>query len=94
MAPGLTYSRTVAEGLPQGSFGSNARTCQLAESSGDLFFDHPEERPAPNDFASLEEVEQRLRLYEELSNWEPRQFEWKFNRKNLKMLAVPLRSYS
>ena len=34
----------------------------------------------PNDFASLEEVEQRLRLYEELSNREPRPFEWKFDR--------------
>ena len=29
----------------------------------------------PNDFASLEEVEQRLRLYEELSNREPRPFQ-------------------
>jgi hypothetical protein len=34
----------------------------------------------PNDFASLEEVEQRLRLYEALSNREPRPFEWKFDR--------------
>jgi len=34
----------------------------------------------PNDFASLEEVEQRLRFYEELSNQEPRPFEWKFDR--------------
>ena len=34
----------------------------------------------PNDFASLEEVEQRLRLYEELSNREPSPFEWKFDR--------------
>jgi DDE superfamily endonuclease len=34
----------------------------------------------PNDFASLEEVEQRLRLYEELSNREPRPFNWKFDR--------------
>jgi DDE superfamily endonuclease len=34
----------------------------------------------PNDFANLEEVEQRLRLYEELSNREPRPFEWKFDR--------------
>jgi hypothetical protein len=34
----------------------------------------------PNDFASLEEVEQRLRLYEELSNREPRRFDWKFDR--------------
>jgi DDE superfamily endonuclease len=42
----------------------------------------------PNDFASLEEVEQRLRLYEELSNREPRPFEWKFDRAALlKFLA-------
>jgi hypothetical protein len=34
----------------------------------------------PNDFASLEEVEQRLHLYEELSNQEPRPFDWKFDR--------------
>jgi DDE superfamily endonuclease len=34
----------------------------------------------PNDFASLEEVEQRLRLYEELTNREPRPFDWKFDR--------------
>jgi hypothetical protein len=32
-----------------------------------------------NDFASLE-VEQRLRLHEELSNREPRPFDWKFDR--------------
>ena len=42
----------------------------------------------PNDFASLEEVEQRLRLYEELSNREPRPFEWMFDRAALhKFLA-------
>ena len=42
----------------------------------------------PNDFASLEEVEQRLRLYEELSNREPRPFEWTFDRAALhKFLA-------
>ena len=34
----------------------------------------------PNDFASLEEVEQRLRFYEELSNREPCPFDWKFDR--------------
>lgn len=37
----------------------------------------------PNDFAGLEEVEQRLRLYEELSNRQPRPFEWKFTRAKL-----------
>src|SRR5271156_4762888 len=31
-------------------------------------------------FASLEDVEQRLRLYEELSYREPRPFQWKFDR--------------
>jgi hypothetical protein len=42
----------------------------------------------PNDLASLEEVEQRLQLYEELSNPEPRPFEWKFDRAALlKFLA-------
>ena len=42
----------------------------------------------PNDFANLEEVEQRLRLYEALSNREPRPFEWKFDRASLlKFLA-------
>jgi hypothetical protein len=34
----------------------------------------------PNDFASLEEVEQRLLLYQELSNREPRPFDWRFDR--------------
>ena len=34
----------------------------------------------PNDFASLDEVEQRLLLYEELSNREPCPFDWKFDR--------------
>ena len=34
----------------------------------------------PNDIASLEEVEQRLHLYEELSNQEPHPFDWKFDR--------------
>ena len=34
----------------------------------------------PNDFASLDDVEQRLLLYEELSNREPRPFDWKFDR--------------
>ena len=37
----------------------------------------------PNDFASLEDVEQRLRLYEALSNRQPRPFEWKFTRAKL-----------
>ena len=37
----------------------------------------------PNDFASLAEVEQRLRWYEELTNKNPRPFQWKFNRAKL-----------
>jgi hypothetical protein len=44
----------------------------------------------PNDFASLEEVEQRLRLYEELSNREPRPFQWKFDRTALKTFLTKL----
>lgn len=37
----------------------------------------------PNEFASLDEVEGRLRLYEELTNGEPRPFQWKFDRAKL-----------
>jgi len=37
----------------------------------------------PNDFASLEEVAQRLRLYEAHSNQQPRPFAWKFTRAKL-----------
>jgi len=37
----------------------------------------------PNDFASLAEVEQRLRLYEQLSNQRPCPFNWKFDRAKL-----------
>jgi hypothetical protein len=44
----------------------------------------------PNDFASLEEVEQRLRLYEELSNQEPRPFQWKFDRAALRVFLAKL----
>jgi hypothetical protein len=44
----------------------------------------------PNDFASLEEVEQRLRLYEELTNREPRAFDWKFNRTALQTFLAKL----
>jgi hypothetical protein len=34
----------------------------------------------PNDFTDLAEVESRLRLYEELTNREPRPFDWRFDR--------------
>lgn len=44
----------------------------------------------PNDFASLEEVEQRLRLHEELTNREPRPFDWKFNRAALQAFLAKL----
>ena len=37
----------------------------------------------PNDFASLAEVEQRLHLYQELSNENPHPFAWKFDRAKL-----------
>jgi hypothetical protein len=37
----------------------------------------------PNDFASLDEVELRLRLYEELTNRNPRPFDWRFTRYDL-----------
>jgi hypothetical protein len=44
----------------------------------------------PNDFASLEEVEQRLRMYEELTNQEPRPFNWKFDRAELQAFLTKL----
>jgi DDE superfamily endonuclease len=37
----------------------------------------------PNDFVSLAEVEERLRLYEALSNRQPQPFQWKFDRQKL-----------
>jgi DDE superfamily endonuclease len=37
----------------------------------------------PNDFTSLAEVEQRLRLYEALTNRRPRPFDWRFDRRKL-----------
>ena len=37
----------------------------------------------PNEFASLRQIEARLRLYEELTNQEPRPFHWRFDRKQL-----------
>ena len=47
----------------------------------------------PNDFASLEDVEQRLRLYEALSNRQPRPFAWKFTRTKLTELLKRLEAY-
>ena len=38
----------------------------------------------PNDFVSLDEVAERLRLYEELCNQTPRPFDWKFDRRKLR----------
>jgi hypothetical protein len=37
----------------------------------------------PNDFTDLAQVEQRLRLYEELTNKKPTPFQWKFDRAKL-----------
>lgn len=37
----------------------------------------------PNDFASLDAVRLRLELYEELTNRDPKPFEWKFTRQDL-----------
>lgn len=37
----------------------------------------------PNEFASLQELETRLHLYEELTNQRPRPFNWKFDRTKL-----------
>jgi DDE superfamily endonuclease len=47
----------------------------------------------PNDFASLAEVEQRLRLYEELSNRTPHPFAWKFTRVKLGEFLQRLHSH-
>ena len=44
----------------------------------------------PNDFADLQEVEQRLRLYEELTNEKPRPFNWKFDRAKLTRFLIRL----
>jgi hypothetical protein len=44
----------------------------------------------PNDFDSLDEVKQRLLLYEELSNKEARPFNWKFDRVALQALLAKL----
>jgi hypothetical protein len=44
----------------------------------------------PNDFISLDEVAERLRLYEELSNQTPRPFAWKFDRRKLRELLYRL----
>jgi hypothetical protein len=44
----------------------------------------------PNDFANLAEVENRLALYEELTNQCPAPFNWKFNREKLAILLQKL----
>ena len=48
----------------------------------------------PNDFASLEDVEARLRLYEALSNQQPRPFAWKFTRDKLAKFLKRLEAHS
>jgi hypothetical protein len=47
----------------------------------------------PNDFASLTEVEQRLHLYEALSNRQPQPFAWKFTRAKLEALLDRLHTH-
>jgi hypothetical protein len=47
----------------------------------------------PNDFADLAAVEQRLRLYEELTNRSPRPFEWHFDRAKLKAFLKRLAAH-
>lgn len=47
----------------------------------------------PNDFASLEAVEQRLRLYEALSNQQPRPFAWQFTRAKLEEFLKRLEAH-
>ena len=48
----------------------------------------------PNDFASLEDVEARLRLYEALANQQPRPFAWKFTRDKLAKFLKRLEAHS
>lgn len=47
----------------------------------------------PNDFVSLEAVEQRLRLYEALSNQQPRPFAWQFTRAKLEAFLKRLEAH-
>jgi hypothetical protein len=44
----------------------------------------------PNEFASLDEVESRLRLYEELTNGDPHPFDWEFDREKLAAFLMRL----
>jgi hypothetical protein len=46
----------------------------------------------PNDFADLQEVETRLRLYEELTNSQPKPFDWRFTKYDLFALLQRLAS--
>jgi hypothetical protein len=48
----------------------------------------------PNDFSDLHEVETRLRLYEGLTNSQPRPFDWKFTKDDLFDLLLRLASKS
>lgn len=47
----------------------------------------------PNEFASLEDLEQRLWLYEALSNQPPRPFAWKFTRAKLAVFLQRLEAH-
>jgi hypothetical protein len=44
----------------------------------------------PNDSANLRELELRIRLYEELTNSQPRPFDWRFTKYDLFMLLQRL----
>src|SRR5262249_18261567 len=47
----------------------------------------------PHDFASLKDVEQRLHLYEALSNRQPRPFAWKFTHAKLTEFLKRLKAH-
>jgi len=47
----------------------------------------------PNDFADLADVELRLRLYEELTNRQPRPFDWRFTKDDLFQLLQRLAAH-
>ena len=47
----------------------------------------------PNDFADLEALRLRLALYEELSNYSPRPFAWKFDRVKLVALMAKMEAH-
>jgi DDE superfamily endonuclease len=53
-------------------------------NQGEIYFSIIQRKVlTPNDFASLETLQLRLALYEELSNQQPAPFQWKFDRAKL-----------